>query len=334
MVAIIGVSVFIFLFYFLASFNTLRAKNRFVFIILFLLSTFLLRFLISPELNKDYYGYFDLFDFQLPDTILSFLLGEPYLKLVYFAFSGFTEDRQLIFFGIYWFNLMVSNLFFIWLLTRTDIQMWKKLVLFSFFYFLFAFVLIRNSPSYIIFALFFYYTFRKSNFNLVLVTPFIHISSVAVLATYFHNRKNYYAFFLAFSFTAAAILLFVLPKISNSFAVELTIFKVSTYSAEMDVVSIFHRVYFVFITGIVITTAFVYKKQMLHPIIMTTIILYYVSFIINPIVGFRFAPYLLFAVLFFNYDGSFSSQFTRVFNISSFLMLPYFVYTLIDTHYL
>jgi len=334
MVAIIGITILTFLFYFLASFNTSSATHRFVFIILFVLSTFILRIIINPELNKDYFGYFDFHDFSMPGNFMSFLLGEPYLKIIYLFFNLFTEDKVLIFLGIYWFNLMISNAFFIWLLTRTDVQMWKKILLFSFFYFLFAFVLIRNSPAYILFALFFYYSFRDKNFNWVLCTPFIHISSVAVLVTYFHCKKNYYLFLMLFLVVAATLVRFVLPTISNSFAVEMTLSKVDTYSAEMEVVSVFHKVYFIFITSTVFITALVYKRQLLHPIILTTVFLYYISFAVNPIVAFRFVPYLLFSILFFNYIGNYNQERTRIFNIISFLLLPYFIYTLIDTHYL
>lgn len=334
MVAIISVSILIFLFYFLASFNTSDARNRLVFIGFFVLCSFLLRFMISPELNKDYFGYFDLFDFTLPQNVLSAILGEPYLKILHVFFTLFTEDKSVVFLCIYWFNLAVANAFFIWIVTRKDIQMWKKIILFSFFYFLFAFVLIRNAPVYLLFAMYFYYSFRKVNFNWVLVTPFIHISSIAVLVTYFHKRKNYYTLFFIFSVIVTLLLVFLLPKVSNSFAVEMTMSKVSAYSAEMDVVSVFHKVYFVFIFFVIITTAFVYKKQMLHPIIVTTIILYYISFAVNPIAGFRFAPYLLFSILLFNYTGTYHRQLTQIFNLTSFFMLPYFIYTLIDTHYL
>jgi hypothetical protein len=334
MVAIIGVTILIFLFYFLASFNTSNAKNRLVFIGLFLLSTFILRLLINPELNKDYFGYFDLHDFQISKNFLSFLLGELYLKLVYTFLNLFTNDKALLFLVIYWFNLLISNAFFVWILTRRDVQMWKKIILFSFFYFLFAFVLIRNSLAYILFAMYFYYSFRKIKFNFVLFTPFIHISSIAVLITYFHNKKNYYVLFMLFSVTAALLLLSVLPNIANSFAIEMTMSKVIAYSAEMEVVSVFHKVYFIFISSAVFITAIVYQKQVLHPIIVTAILLYYISFAVNPIVGFRFAPYLLFSILFFNYSGTYNKEFTRIFNISSFLLIPYFIYTLIDTHYL
>lgn len=334
MAAIITFLVFIFLFYFLASFNSTNANHRIIFIGLFFLSTLILRSLIDPELNKDYFGYFDLHDFKIPESFLSFLLGEPYLKIIYAFFSLFTDEKAKIFTCIYWLNLLIANSFFVWLLTRTDVQMWKKVILFSFFYFLFAFVLIRNTPAYILFAVYFYYSFRKLKFNAVLLTPFIHISSVAVLGTYFHKKKNYFLLFILFSIIVASLLLFILPSINNVFAIELTVSKVNAYSAEMEEVSIFHKVYFVFISSVVIFTALVYKKQVLHPIIVTAVFLYYATFTINPIMGFRFVPFLLFSIFLFNYNGAYNKEHTRIFNLASFAMILYFVYTFIDTHYL
>lgn len=334
MVAIIIVTVFIFLFYYLASFNTLKAEHRLIFISFFLASTFVLRFLIDPSINKDYFGYFELFDFTMPSTLVSFLLGEPYLDIIYFFFSLFTNDKAIIFLGIYWLNLLIVNTFFVWILTRTDVQMWKKVVLFSLFYFLFAFVLIRNSPAYILFACYFYYSYRKIKFNWVLFTPFMHISSIAILVTYLHEKKKYYLLLLLFSIVGVLMLIFVLPRFSNLVSIELAVSKINTYSAEMQEVSIFHKVYFFVISAIVITTAFIYKKKIFHPIITTTIIFYFISFFINPIAGFRFVPYLFFSILFFNFEGYFNTSFSRVFNIICFLMFPYFLYTLIDTHYL
>lgn len=334
MVAIICVTIVVFLFYFLASFNTLKPIHKFVFICLFLLSSFVLRLLINPELNKDYFGYFELYDFKVPENFLSFLLGEPYLNLVYVFFNLFTDDRTIIFLGIYWLNILIANGFFVWIVTRKDILIWKKIVLFSFFYILFAFVLIRNAPAYILFGSYFYYSFRRQNFNAVLLTPFMHISSMAVLVTYFHKRKNYFLLFLLLSIIIIILLLFLLPNVSNSIAIQMSMAKVKTYSAEMEVVSVFHKVYFIFVSSIVLCTAIVYKKEIFHPIIMTTILLYYISFIVNPIVGFRFAPYLFFSILFYNHDDTYYNSLNRVLNLLSIILLPYFVYTILDTHYL
>ncbi|MFT4847606.1 MAG: hypothetical protein ACI83B_000127 [Sediminicola sp.] len=334
MVVIIGITLFVFLFYFLASFNNLKPEHRLVFIGLFVLSSFILRIVISPELNKDYAGYFNYHDSKIPENLISVFLGEPYLKVVYAFFDLFTDDKAVIFSGIYWFNLLFVTAFFVWLLTRKDVQMWKKNVLFSFFYILFAFVLIRNSGAYIIIALYFYYSYREIKFNAVLVTPLIHLSALPVLLTYFHKKKDYYIYFTAFIIFMSAAFLFLFPVLSSTLGTERMLSKVKVYSAEMETVSIFHKVYFLFVSFIVTTTALAYKKKMLHPFIITTIALYYAGFIVNPIMGFRFAPYLYFSIFFFNYSGDYNTQLTRILNISSFLLFPYFIYTLIDTHIL
>lgn len=332
MVAIIGITLFIFLFYFLASFNNLKAEHRFVFICLFVLSVFILRIVISPELNKDYDGYFGYHDSKIPENMISFLLGEPYLKIMYGFFDLFTDDKAIIFSGIYWFNLLFVTAFFVWLLTRNDIQMWKKNILFSFFYFLFAFVLIRNSGAYIMLALYFYYSYRKIKFNVVLMTPLIHLSSLPVLITYFHKQKNYYIYLISILIFAVLAFIFLFPIIASSLGTDRMLSKVSTYSAETETVGLFHKVYFVFVSFILIITALAYKKKMIHPFIITTMALYYIGFMINPVMGFRFVPYLLFAIFFFNYNGAYNSQLTRTLNVTSFLLFPYFLYTLIDTH--
>jgi|TARA_B110000908_G_scaffold155739_1_gene194213 hypothetical protein len=332
MVAIIGISFFIFFFYFLSSFNNLKTEHRFVFICLFVFSVFVLRIVISPELNKDYDAYFGFHDSQMPQNIISFILGEPYLAIVYAFFDLFTDDKVVIFSGIYWFNLFFVTAFFVWILTRNDIQMWKKNILFSSFYFLFAFVLIRNSGAYIMVALYFYYTYRNIKFNSVLISPLIHLSSLPMLITYFHKQKNYYIYLISFIVFAAVAFIFLFPIISSSPGIDRMLSKVSTYSAETETVSVFHKVYFLFVSFILIITALVYKKKMLHPFIITTMALYYIGFMINPVIGFRFVPYLLFSIFFFNYNGIYNSQQTRILNITSFFLFPYFLYTLIDTH--
>mgnify|MGYP003626448327 CR=1 FL=1 len=257
MVVIIGITLFVFLFYFLASFNNLKPEHRLVFIGLFVLSSFILRIVISPELNKDYPGYFNYHDSKIPENLISVFLGEPYLKVVYAFFDLFTDDKAVIFSGIYWFNLLFVTAFFVWLLTRKDVQIFMS-----------------------------------------------------------------------------AAFLFLFPVLSSTLGTERMLSKVKVYSAEMETVSIFHKVYFLFVSFIVTTTALAYKKKMLHPFIITTIALYYAGFIVNPIMGFRFAPYLYFSIFFFNYSGDYNTQLTRILNISSFLLFPYFIYTLIDTHIL
>ena len=241
----------------------------------------------------------------------------------------------MIFLGIYWFNLFVTNTFFIWLATRKDVQMWKKMLLFTFYYFLFGFVLLRNSPAYFLFGLYFYYSYRGIKFNKVLLTPFMHISSIAMLIIFFHKSKYYFRFFLIIIIILVSLTILVLmPLLSEMLVLQKSMSKFDSYSEEMEVVSVFHKIYFLFITFVFFITVFVYKKKIVNPIILTTLVFYYVGFIFNPVIGFRFTPYIFFAILLYNFEGDFNIRITKILNVISFLLFPYFLYTLFDTHYL
>jgi hypothetical protein len=334
MILIIAVVTLIFIFYYLASFNSSRLDHRVVFIIGFLIFTIFLRIDISPELNKDYYGYYDLHNFENPTDITSFLLSEPYLYLIYKFFEFFTTDKKYIFIGIYWFNFSITNFFFIWLATRMDVVIWKKMLLFVFYYFLFGFVLLRNGPVYIFYAYFFYYSYRNKKFKKIVLTPFMHLSALALMITLFQRNKYYFKFFFSILLFLLPVLIFILmPILTDIIALQGSMNKVDSYSEGIEVVSIFHKIYLLFVTMVILVTFIVYKKQAINPILITTIVFYYIFFFINPVLGFRFSPYVFMAILLFNFDGITNAQiWVKILNILSFLLLPYFLFTLFDTH--
>lgn len=334
MTIIIIISIVTFLFYYLASFNSIDIKFKWVIIFFFFIFSVILRHLINPELNKDYYGYFEFRNFFEPTDFLSFLFTEPYLYLVYKFFTFFTDDLTSIFKGIYWFNFFITNIFFIWLLTRKDIAIWKKSLLFTFYYFLFAFVLLRNAPVYMLFACFFYYSYRNIKFRSIFLTPFMHISSLAMMVTVFHKRKHYLFILGIILIIVPIMLLIIFPFLSDVIAFQKSLSKVEAYSETGEIVSVFHKIFLLFVTLIVLITFKIYKKKAFNPILLTAIGFYYIFFYLNPVVGFRFTPYVFFAILLFKFDGSYNKQIVRILNIAVLLLIPYFLFTLFDTHYL
>ena len=77
------------------------------------------------------------------------------------------------------------------------------------------------------------------------------------------------------------------------------------------------------------------KKNLFHPLIITTFIIYYISFFINPVIGFRFSPYIILVLLLNNFEGKYNfPALTKVLNLIIILLLPYFIFTFIDTHHL
>lgn len=332
---IITVSFLLFLFYYLASFNSLKIDHKWIFILCFLFSAFALRIIIDPSSNKDYYGYFQVFNFNNPDNVVSFLLSEPYIYIIYNFFELFTSDKKYIFLGIYWFNFLITNVFFIWLVTRKDIAIWKKILLFVFYYFLFAFVLLRNGPVYIMFAYFFYSSYRNKKFLKILFTPFMHLSALVLLVVMFHKYKHYLKIFFAVIVLLIPIfILYLIPILIEVTYLQGSVSKIDTYTKIDQSVALFHKIHFFFVTAVVLITIWVYKKQVLNPILITAMLFYYIAFYVSPVMGFRFSPYVFLAILLFNFNGKYNSQVVRNLNLASFFLFPYFLFTLLDTHYL
>lgn len=330
---IVFIAILTFIFYYLSCFNSLKLQQKLTFVFCFLISASILRAIINPELNKDYFGYFDLHNFENPDDFISFLLSEPYLYLIHKFIELFTADKKQIFLGIYWFNFLITNVFFVWLVTRKHVAIWKKMLLFVFYYFLFGFVLLRNGPVYILFACFFYYSYRNKKFNKILLAPFMHLSALALMVTLFQKNKHYLKFFFIIILGLLPVLIFyIMPILKNVIALQGSMNKVDSYSEGMEVVSVFHKIYFLFLTMFILITFSIYKKQAINSILITNIVFYYISFFINPVLGFRFSPYVFMAILLFDFNGAYNVRFVRKLNIASFLLIPYFLYTLFDTH--
>jgi len=319
-------------FYYLASLNSLTGIYKLLFVLFFLLASSYLRYLINPNLNKDYYLYYNFNIFQKPQEILSYFLNEPYLYLVYSFFKLFSQDKEVVFLCIYWFNFSITNLFFVWLVTRNDIQTWKKMLFFGLYYFLFAFILLRNAPVYMLFGCYFYYSFRDKNFDLVLLTPFMHISSLVILITFFHKKKNYFILLISFTLLSLLFLLVAIPALSDLMTFRRILVKTTIYFKGMLIVGFLHYLFFLLISTVVLIATFVYKKKILHPILVTTILLYYVTFLMNPIVAFRYSPYLFLAILFYKQKGYYNELLNKTLNYSSFLMILVFIYSFYDTN--
>lgn len=306
-----------------------------MFIIIFLVCSIVNRLLVEPELNKDYFGYYDLHNFNDPDDIYLFLISEPYLYLVYKFFGLFNSDKAIILSLIYWLNFFITNAFFVWLLRRGDVSVWKKVTLFSFYYFLFGYVLLRNAPVYILFACFIYYSYRNKKYYKVLFTPLMHLSALALIVLIFNKQKSYFkALTVGLAILVPLMVFYFLPLLNGLILFEYSVNKIETYSDGMLTVSIFHKIYFAFICLTLVMTIFMYKRRAINPIIVTTALLYFVSYFINPVLGFRLSPYVFMSIFLYNNMDYFSPKWTKVFDYVSLLLLPYFISTLFSTHHL
>lgn len=334
-VTIILITFLFFSYYFLCQ-NHIKYENKMFYLILFIFFSIVLRLLIPININKDYIGYYELYNYDKPENILSFLTSEPYLFIIYKFFELFTSNKINIIESIYWFNLLISLYFYIWLASKKDIELWKKVVIFVFYYFLTSYVVLRNAPVYYIYSYFFYFSFRSINYRKIILSPFIHLSSVPLLILSFYKSKKYFKYlFLVLLIFIPIFIVIVFPIINSIVELKFFLNKVDDYAEGMSEVSVFHKIYFCFITGLLIITWFNIKEKLFHPLIFTTFFIYYITFFINPVIGFRFSPYVIFALLLNNFKGNYNFPgLNKVFNFLIILLLPYFIFTYIDTHHI
>ena len=183
-----------------------------------------------------------------------------------------------------------------------------------------------------LFAMYFYYAFRGKKFNWVLITPWMHISSYVLLVTYFHKWKNYFKALLVASLFIGVFFLIMKPFLASIDAFKAIVSKIDIYSQGMQVVGFMHFVFFLFICSLFLTGFLLHKKKMLHPILVTTMLFYGITFFINPIVAHRFSPYILFALLLYPFEEISNNKIVVLLNKFSILLFPIFIYTLHIAH--
>ena len=332
MIEILVTLLFTFLSYYFACLAATNSNQKIVYTSLFVVFSVALRVVLDVTLNNDYYYYYSFGIFHKPTGFLSYLLNEPYLYSVYAFFTLFLEAKKEVFLAMYWFNFLIATLFFIWLLYRKDVEMWKKMILFVFHYFLFGFVVLRNGPAYMLFAMYFYYAFRGKKFNWIWITPLMHISSCLLLVTYFHKWKNYYKGLVLATVFIGVFFLIMKPFLASIDAFKSILSKVDIYSKGMPVVGFMHILFFMFISGLFLTGFLLYKKKMLHPILVTTMLFYGITFFINPIVAHRFSPYVIFALLLYPFDTLKNEKIVILLNRLTILLFAIFLYTLNTAH--
>ncbi|MDT9500129.1 EpsG family protein [Capnocytophaga canimorsus] len=307
-------------------------NNQFILLVFFILISLIMRVLVDVEINKDFFAYYNLYNFQKPENWWEYFLKEPYLYLLYSFFYNFYDEKIEVFQAMYFFNYAALTFFFTWLMTLRDVVMWKKVLIFTMYYFLFSYTLIRNGIPYAIFGYFIYQIYRNKSTKLIYLTPFMHISSSTLLLLIFHKHRKYMAYLLVVCISSLLIAS-VGSTILNRAEFILIASKINDYGFSQKQTGIFHYIYFGFIVMLSIITWIFVKKRFWNPVITTTLLFYLIGFFINPVVGFRFSPYLIVGILFMNIDISKYKSLNGLLNIGSLILAGYFVFTLYDTHY-
>ena len=318
-----------FLFFYLRCIHKNPVHKAF-FIFAFIVFSFILRFSIDVSWGKDYMAYYHLYRMEKPEKLLDYFTKEPYLYLLHTFCSNLLDTRKEVFQLMFYFNFIIVNSFFIWLIWAENVRTWKKMIFFSLYYLLFSYVLLRNGIPYVIFAYFIHQIYNdKKTTKLVYLTPFMHFSSTVPIVLIFHKSKKYFYYFtIVFSLLVSVIFV---GTLLNRPELELINSKFNAYS-EKQIFSIIYYIFFaVFMSATFVAYLFL-RKRFFHPVIITTLALYILVFFISPIAAFRYSPYLLTGLIFIRVDDTKYKRFNNLMDYASIVILFHFIYTFYDTH--
>ncbi|WP_170151309.1 hypothetical protein [Flavobacterium weaverense] len=153
-----------------------------------------------------------------------------------------------------------------------------------------------------------------------------------MLVTYFHHWRYYFRALFVAPIIVFLSFLVLKPFLTSVREFDSILSKISIYSNGFPINTLMHLLFFVFIIVLTAVGFLLYRNKMLHPILVTTLLIYFIAFLISPVVAHRFSPYLLFALLFFPFEEIKYTKLMRILNSFSVLLLPIFIYTLFNTH--
>lgn len=289
----------------------------------FIFFSFLIMLNIDVTTLPDYDAYFLLIDADI-DYIS--LLSEPYYYYLGTLFKSFFDSYGAlkIFYNI---NFIITLSFFIWLSFVKTISVWRKLILYSFYYYLFSYILLRNTPAYLLCGLLFYSLHVKKVCRFSFFSFLFHTTSIPVLTfSILRNKKaDWILLLLLLLYLAVLKVLFSLEVFGlyEKFLIYSTIEGYGT--------SIFHRVYFIIF--ILFNLFVLYARQNVvfnytYSFIFAT---YLFLHFFSPVMGFRFSIYLIFYLMLHPFL-EFDEKISRSLNILSIFLMFLTLFNLYSIH--
>lgn len=307
--------ILIFFFYFFATIQK-KLNYRKILAFLFVISTIILRVFVDNSKLPDYESYFSVIGNIQPDFSLKILFTEPYyFQLVNYLNKTYSAELSINIF--YFINFFITTFFFVWLLFVNNIYPWKKILLFSLFYYLFAYVLLRNTLAYLSTAFLFYKINSKIYFKPSYLAFLSHLSSIpALVFSIFKNKIGNVRLVISMIFYIFFFGIIIKLEIFQLYE------KFSTYKEPSEFgVSNFHKIYFY---GFLLINLFLFfnEKKIIYnytylPLLITYIILQFSS----GVMGYRFSFYLvIYLLMYVNYNNKLIYSNTLLNYISFFLI--------------
>ncbi|MGK0307860.1 MAG: hypothetical protein ACI8RP_000816 [Urechidicola sp.] len=284
---LMSIIIFILIFFLFISYSRLSCGGHWFY---FLFLGVVLRVLIPIPLAMDYFVYnigniYDYNFYGIEDIII-----EPVLKIVYNFFYLFFQDKTQTVHFLYWLNFATCTYLF-YRISKYHIPFFKKMLLFSFFYFLFTYVLLRNGIPYLLVFIFFYeLNNTEGKLKKLIVASFFHATAALIfLIKIIFEIKLWHLIV----YGLAILVLLAILAFNNVFVFDYIINKFRTYSEVRYDRSVFHVVWMFFIFGIFLWSFIENIAQSTTLFFITLMIVYIVFNYLNPVMGYRLSLYIL-----------------------------------------
>ncbi|PHR73270.1 MAG: hypothetical protein COA67_03665 [Lutibacter sp.] len=296
-------------------------------ILLFVVVSLILRTTVPFEISADYNLYTSM-SYELSINELFKNFG---INIIYQGFFYFTESKILSVHLFFWFNFIISTVFYVWLL-KTSIKFYKKIAIFSITYFLFTYILLKNGMAYELVFIFFYLYINKNRTYLsILFAPILfHFSSIVVifshLTIYINTKKRVIGLIIGI----VILLLFKSDYISSSLFLD----KINRYSKHAYNFSLYDFLWLIFLISCFITT--IRKTKLNKNLLQVNILLftaYILAYITNPAPAYRMSLYYL--LFYFNLPIIIlkGKEESNIFKGLNFIWILIFIFSFIETHY-
>ena len=284
---LMGIIIFILICCFFISYYKLSIGEHWIY---FFCLALVLRLLIPIPLVMDYAAYYsnNIYDYNFYGIID--VISEPALKLVYnISFFLFNDKKQTVHF-IYWLNFAGCTYLY-YRISKYQIPFFKKMILFSFFYFFFTFVLLRNGIPYLLVFMFFYeINNTEGKLRKLIVASFFHATAAVVFLV-----RLIFEIKLRRLIVYALVVLAILAvlAVNNISVFDYFIQKFDAYAEVYHYRSVFHIIWMFFIFGIFCWSFVENVAQSSSLFFITLMVVYIVLNYLNPVMGYRLSLYVL-----------------------------------------
>jgi hypothetical protein len=319
--------IFILIFCFFISYYKLSSGGHWIY---FALIGLALRLLIPIPSVLDYAAYYtnNIYDYNFYG--IADIISEPAIKLIYnIAFVFFNDKKQTVHF-IYWLNFSTCMYLF-YRISQYRIPYFKKMILFSFYFFLFSYILLRNGIPYLLVFMFFYeLNNTESKLRKLIVASFFHATAAIVLFVQLLFEIKIERL-IVYGISILAIL--ALLAINNIFVFDYFIDKFVVYAEVERERSNSHIIWMLFIFSVFFWSFIENRVKSSTVFFITFMTIYIILNYINPVMGFRLSLYIFLFYLTLPITNPKIAKYVPDVNLLSFGLFFLFYLNYSNAHY-